>query len=125
VFDARTGELLRTLTGHTGRVFAVAFSPDGKFLAGGNWAPDKKMSGSLKVWNLKTGEVTLSLEGGVGDILGVNYDILGVNYSSDGKRLFATGPGGVRMWDRTGKLVRTFKPRAEAHGFYHLGLSPD
>src|SRR5262249_45362650 len=35
LFDARTGELVRTLTG-TGRMQAVAFSPDGKSLAGGN-----------------------------------------------------------------------------------------
>ena len=34
VFDARTGGLVRTLTGHNGRVNAIAFSPDGKFLAG-------------------------------------------------------------------------------------------
>src|SRR5262249_7454914 len=37
VFDVRTGELVRTLTGHKARVYAVAFSPDGKYLAGGNW----------------------------------------------------------------------------------------
>src|SRR5262249_7536193 len=30
IFDARTGELVRTLTGHTDRVYAVAFSPDGR-----------------------------------------------------------------------------------------------
>jgi WD40 repeat protein len=37
LFDARTGELVRTLTGHTDRVHAVAFSPDGRSLAGVTW----------------------------------------------------------------------------------------
>jgi WD40 repeat protein len=67
VFDARTGALLRTLTGHTGRVFAVAFSPDGKFLAGGNTSTEKY---TIKVWDLKTGAVTATLEGGVGGFYG-------------------------------------------------------
>src|SRR5262249_21620046 len=98
IFDARTGELLRTLTGHVGRVFAVAFSPDGKFLAGGNLDLDTKKAPSLKVWGLETGEVTLTLESGVGDIHGVNY-------SRDGKRLFASGQRGVQTCDMTGNML--------------------
>jgi WD40 repeat protein len=35
VFDARTGGLVRTLTGHNGRVNAIAFSPDGKLVVSG------------------------------------------------------------------------------------------
>ena len=34
VWDAQTGQELLTLKGHTGRVRSVAFSPDGKRLAG-------------------------------------------------------------------------------------------
>ena len=33
IFDAETGQYRRTLVGHTGRVFGVAFSPDGQVLA--------------------------------------------------------------------------------------------
>jgi serine/threonine protein kinase/WD40 repeat protein len=117
IFDARTGALVRTLTGHTGRVFTIAFSPDGKFLAGGNFAPKKNLA--LKVWNLKTGATILSLNSLVGKLHGVNF-------SRDGKRLFASGPGGVEMWNlATGKKLRTFKTGAETLGFYHLGLGSD
>src|SRR5262249_3335735 len=65
VFDARTGELVRTLTGHTDRVYAVAFSPDGKFLAAGNWPGAGKFS-TVKIWDLKTGAVIATLESGSG-----------------------------------------------------------
>jgi WD40 repeat protein len=33
LWDPATGEHLRTLTGHTGWVIGVAFSPDGRLLA--------------------------------------------------------------------------------------------
>ena len=119
IFDARTGELIRTLTGHSGRVYAVAFSPDGKFLAAGNW-PEKDKTSSIKVWNLTTGEVTATFSSGLGGCWCVEF-------SRDGKRLFGWVQGrGVEMWDlATEKLVRTFEVKAEAGGFYHLGLSPD
>jgi WD40 repeat protein len=116
VFDARTGELLRTLTGHTGRVYAIAFSPDGKFLAGANWAGN---ASTVKVWDLKTGAVTATLNGAGGDVRGVTF-------SGDGKWLFGAVSGtGVRMWDMTGKLVRTFKASGNTEGLFHLALSPD
>ena len=36
LWDARTGENLRTLSGHVGPVNSVSFSPDGKTLATGS-----------------------------------------------------------------------------------------
>jgi formylglycine-generating enzyme required for sulfatase activity/WD40 repeat protein len=121
VFDARTGELRRTLTGHTDRVFAVAFSPDGKSLAAGN-LPGAGKASTVKVWDLETGAVIATLESGSGG------GIWGVNFSADGKRIFGTvwGPdGGVRMWDVTGKLVRSFKASGNTAGLAHLALSLD
>ncbi len=54
--DAYSGEagqairrkLLRTLTGHTGRVESLAFSPDGKTLATGGGGGDT----SVKLWDM-------------------------------------------------------------------------
>jgi WD40 repeat protein len=58
LFDAPSGLLLRTLTGQTGRVYCVAFSPDGKRLAAGNWGE----AAAIKLWDPHTGEEKLTIE---------------------------------------------------------------
>ena len=40
LWDADTGKLIRSLTGHTGRVESLAFSPDGKIWATGGGGGD-------------------------------------------------------------------------------------
>ncbi|QDU21855.1 protein kinase domain-containing protein [Urbifossiella limnaea] len=128
IFDARTGVLTRTLTGHAGRVIAVAFSPDGRFVAGGNWAPgepgmetwtDRTKPHAVMVWDRQTGEVTATLPGGVAGLFSVAF-------SPDGKRLYGSGPGGVETWDLTTKTsIRRFESAGSAVGLYHFALSPD
>ena len=52
VWDAATGEETLTLTGHTGGVRSVAFSPDGQRIVSGS---DDR---TLKVWDVTTDKET-------------------------------------------------------------------
>src|SRR5262249_29220994 len=62
VWDAQTGENLRTFPSATGRVPAVVFSPDGTRLAAASLAPPRA-SGEVKVWDVQTGQELVALKG--------------------------------------------------------------
>jgi WD40 repeat protein len=72
LWDARTGEVGRTLEGHTGPVVSVAWSPDGTHLASaagfplGYFAVMGRSQGEAKVWDVRTGQEALTFKGHVG-----------------------------------------------------------
>ena len=89
--------LARTLTGHTGSVCGVAFSPDGRLLA---TASDDE---TARLWDPATGEHLRTLTGHD------QHAVYGVAFSPDG-RLLATAScdGTARLWDpATGEHRRT------------------
>ncbi len=57
LWNPRTGDPLRTLTGHKDEVNALAISPDEQFLYSGS--ADK----TIKIWHLQTGKVLHTLKG--------------------------------------------------------------
>lgn len=72
------------------RLWSVAFSPDGQRLvsAGGREAAEK---GELKVWDLKTGQATLTL--------GFNWVVRYVQFSPSGRRIVGCSDDMVKVWD--------------------------
>ncbi|MBI3001776.1 MAG: caspase family protein [Deltaproteobacteria bacterium] len=106
-------------TGHTSRVSAMAFSPDGHLLASGT------NDTTVKLWEVSTGRELRTLSGHTGFVLAVAF-------STDGRLLASAGGFGdntVKFWEvETGRHVRTLTLNIGAPrggGIRVLGLSPD
>jgi WD40 repeat protein/serine/threonine protein kinase len=125
VWDAQTGEVLRTLKGGTtSGVTSVAFSPDGKRLA--STCGDK----TVKVWDARTGEELLSLKRRYGD----EFPGDSVAFSQDGKCLASASftrdntkkayvAGEVKVWDaQTGQELLVLQRNINT---LYLAFSPD
>ena len=67
VWDAKTGEQLRELRGHTSSVNSVAFSPDGNQIVSGS--SDRL----VWVWDVKTGEQLRELQGHISNVTSVAF----------------------------------------------------
>ncbi|MDB9445461.1 trypsin-like peptidase domain-containing protein [Anabaena sp. CS-542/02] len=86
-----SSSLVKTITGHSGAVTSVAFSPDGKTLASGSW------DDTIKLWDVATGREIATLTG---------YSPV---FSPDGRTLASgSGDGIIRLWDiATGREIAT------------------
>lgn len=93
VWDALTGELLRTLTGHTEDIACVAwgYRPDQRPLLA-----SASHDGTVRVWDYGTGEVLHSLSGH-----GLRSFCAAWGYRADGSPQLATSGDSVnvRIWD--------------------------
>ncbi|WP_327009741.1 AAA family ATPase [Dactylosporangium sp. NBC_01737] len=108
LWDPATGKPVGApLTGHTGPVYAVAFSPDGRLLAtgdggfGGTDFGGDSVDGTVRLWDPATGKPVGT------PLTGHTRSVRAVAFSPDG-RLLATGADDktVRLWDpATGKPV--------------------
>jgi WD40 repeat protein len=93
-------QLKATLSGHTGRILELAFSPAGEMVATGS------EDGTVRIWNTHTGEPKATLISAPKFRWG-----LGMVWSPDGRAIAIAGWGGdarVQVWD-----VRTVKMKAE------------
>ena len=112
LWDAETGELVRSFEGHSDYVVSVAFSPDGNRIASGSY------DGTIRIWDKDTGKQARSLDPRVGK----TYSIA---FSQDGK-LLASGhtDGDIKVWDAaSGRLLNSEK--ANNYSVYSLAFSPD
>lgn len=112
LWDAQTGEEIRSLTGHTDVVYNVAWSPEGDRLASAG------LDGTVRIWEARSGRVLHNLRG--------HQDATrGVAWSPDGKRLASAGADKTaRIWDaETGR--ETLKLSGHTGIVYTVAWSPD
>jgi WD40 repeat protein/serine/threonine protein kinase len=103
IWDAWTGNEMHTLRAHHKRVWALAFSPDGRFLATGG-----REDHLVKVWDVADGRL-------VHEFRNHTDGINALAFSPGGKRLgSASMDRTVRLWDLdSGKEVLTFDEHAQ------------
>ena len=112
IYDAHSGREIDLLTGHTGWVISVAFSPDGNTIVSGS------RDDTIRLWDANTGRLIRTLTGHTGSVLSVAF-------SSDGN-IIASGSGDatIRLWDaNTGRHIRTLTGHTQF--VYSVAFSPD
>jgi WD40 repeat protein len=90
-WDARTGEPIFKLKGHTGAVGSLTFSPDNQRVATGS------DDFTVRIWDAQTGQEILTLQRHT-------ETVNAVAFSHDGKRLVSAGMDGViNIWEAAPK----------------------
>ncbi|HWR46544.1 MAG TPA: pentapeptide repeat-containing protein, partial [Pseudonocardiaceae bacterium] len=105
IIDLASGSTLRVLSGHTGLVHGVAFSPDGALLATTSW------DNTARLWDPATGQHHSTLHGHTSVVLGVAF-------SPDGALLATTSDDGTaRLWDPSTGAWRATLLALDAGGY--------
>ena len=99
LWGVATGERRKTLTGHTGQILSLGWSPDGQTLASGGGGSHGEMAVgvrtdyTVRVWDVATGELQRTL-------IGHTDEVLNVRFSADGQTLASgSADGTVLLWE--------------------------
>ncbi|MBE9208686.1 WD40 repeat domain-containing protein [Nostoc sp. LEGE 06077] len=112
LWNPRTGDPLRTLTGHTGEVKSIAISSDGQLLFSGS------ADTTIKIWHLITGKLLHTLKGH-------SDAVKSIVLSPNGQLLFSgSGDRTINIWRiATNEILYTLTGHSGTVN--SLALSPD
>ena len=98
MWEVHSGERVRTLAGHPGTAFAVAWSPSGELLISGG------SDGRLRWWEAQSGHCVRVQEGHQGAVQALKV-------SPDGSRLASCGDdGAILLWNlHSGEHLQTLR----------------
>ena len=101
VWDLGSGQIIRTLQGHTKSVFGVAVTADGR------WVVSASSDMTLKVWEFGRGQLVRTLEGHMGQVLDVAV-------TADGRwAVSVSDDKTLKVWDvATGLTVAMLEAQA-------------
>jgi WD40 repeat protein len=111
-WDLESNRSLCTFYGHSGLIDAVAFSPNGRFVASGSW------DYTIKIWDVETKELVQTLSEHSGWIKSIVF-------SPDGKNLVSgSADKSLKLWNlETGKVEKTLSEQKSA--VHSVAISPD
>ena len=109
VWNAKTGQPMYSLTGHTRRINAVVFSRDGMRIVTGS------DDYTARVWAARPGQDALSISAHVGPVNSISF-------SPNGRRILISGNRTAILDARNGKEIVTL---AQARHILSVAYSPD
>ncbi|MDB9315029.1 hypothetical protein PN462_18085, partial [Spirulina sp. CS-785/01] len=108
--DSPDGALVRTLTGHSSTVRAVAVTPEGQVISGSD-------DNTLKVWDMQTGKELRTLTGH-------SHWITAVAVTPEGQVISGSRDKTLKVWDSpTGKELRTLT--GHSHWITAVAVTPE
>ena len=120
LWDLQTRERRHIFADHHSNLFALAFSPDGQWLASGGGTSSRDDAGEsfIGVWDVATGDRLAWLPT---EDLGDNHDL---TFALDGLRLISAGQRRMLAW-RTATWEPVYNSGPSYPGSYGMSLSPD